>query len=193
MKTRLLLAALLTLAGARVWAQGAREKAWQLLKSGQELTRAAKYDEAEKVILQARDADPDYPDVYANLGYLYCAQGDRAKALDAYGHLLALRPDDEYGRKAFKRLFFDGQFPRSLRAPYLTLSPVAFTTDEVRLTGPGGESRRRIAYTTSLLFHEDMGRGQGPVAVPLPVTGNKVECKVNRACYGFVLPPDSDR
>lgn len=174
------------------WAQTAREKAWELLQTGQELVLAAKYEEAERVFLQARDLDPEYPDVYANLGYLYAQQGDRARALEAYGRLLALRPDDSYGRAAFKRLFYDGQFPRSLRVQDLAASPVAFTTDEVRVLTPA-EQRQPIAYTTSLLFHEDMKRGGGPVKVPLPVTGNQAECEVNRSVYGFVGLPGGEQ
>ena len=68
MRHRLLAAlALLTVAMGPLLAQDARNQAWQLLRSGQELTRAGRYDEAEKAILQARDLDPKYPEVYANL------------------------------------------------------------------------------------------------------------------------------
>lgn len=194
MRHRILVAlALLTAAMGPLLAQDARNQAWQLLRSGQELTRAGRYDEAEKAILQARDLDPKYPEVYANLGYLYATRGDRGRAVDAYGQLLVLRPDHEYGREAFKKLFFDGQFPRILRAPLLALSPVAFTTDEVRLLTPAGEVKRGLAYTNSLLFHEDMPRGGSPVSVPLPVTSAQASALVNRSCYGFVLPADSDR
>lgn len=189
------LSALLLLAclAPAAWAQTPRQKAWELLQTGQELVRAAKYDEAERVFLQARDLDPEYPEVYANLGYVYAEQGDRARALDAYGRLLMLKPDDGYGRAAFKRLFYDGQFPRSLRPQDLAASPVAFTRDEVRFLTPAGEERQEIAYTTSLLFHEDMKRGGGPVKVPLPVTGNQAECEVNRSVYGFMGMPGTDR
>ncbi|NPV47372.1 MAG: tetratricopeptide repeat protein [Armatimonadetes bacterium] len=174
------------------WAQTPRQKAWELLQTGQELLRAAKYEEAERVFLQARDLDPEYPDVYANLGYLYAERGDRARALEAFGQLLALRPDDSYGRAAFKRLFYDGQFPRSLRPQDLAASPVAFTRDEVRFLTPG-DQRQPIAYTTSLLFHEEMKRGGGPVTVPLPVTGNQADCEVNRSVYGFLGMPGAEQ
>lgn len=187
-----LIALLLLVMAALAQAQEARQKAWGLLRDGQEAMRAGRYEDAERLIGQARDADPNYPDVYANLGFLY-EHRDRVKALDAYGHLLTLRPEDDYGRSAFKRLFFEGPFPRVLRAPYLAFSPVNFTTDEVRLVTAAGPVRRRLAYTTSLLFHEDMDRGAGPVAVPMPVTGTQAVCQVNRSCYGYVMPADTDR
>jgi hypothetical protein len=38
-----------------------------------------------------------------------------------------------------------------------------------------------------------MKRGQGPVKVPLPVTGNQADCEVNRSAYGFLSVPNSER
>lgn len=193
MRTGLLLLILSVLFSPAALAQGDRARAWDLITGAQELIKTGRFEEAQRRLLQARDLDPAYPEVHANLGYLYVTSGDRAQALDAYGQLLTLRPDHEYGRSAFRKLFHEGPFPRVMRAPFMAFSGVAFENDEVRLQTASGELRRRLAYTTSLLFHEDMGRGQGPVAVRLPVTGNALSSPLNRSCYGYVMPPDTDR
>ncbi|MGE5530548.1 MAG: hypothetical protein ACM3VW_00355, partial [Bacteroidota bacterium] len=77
--------------------------------------------------------------------------------------------------------------------PYLGLSGVSFTNDQVRLLKGPAEEIQRIAYTTSMLFHEDMDRGSAPLSIPLPVTGNTLSAEVNRSCYGYTMPPQSDR
>lgn len=169
------------------------KQAWELLQPGRELLKAGNYAEAEKKFLAARDVDPRCADVFLNLGSLYAFLKDKPKALEAYGQLLTLKPDNDWGRRETKRLFFEGQFPRVIRATYLPFSSVGFANDQVRLVGPSGETSRRLAYTTSLLFHEDMGRGAGPVKIALPVTGNAQSSEVNRSCYGFTMPADSDR
>lgn len=178
------------LAGAQDDTHG---QAWALLQPGRDLLKAGNYAEAEQKFLAARDCDPRCPDVYLNLGTLYAILKDKPKAVDAYGQLLTLKPDNEWGRREMKRLFFEGQFPRVIRATYLPFSGVGFANDQVRLLGPSGETNRRITYTTSMLFHEDMGRGDGPVMVALPVTGNAESSAVNRSCYGFTMPADGDR
>jgi len=185
-----------------------RQQAAELLKTAQELVAAARFEEAERKLQDARALDPAYPAVYSNLGYLYDAWRERlkdigtadqiialrTKALDAYGQLLTLWPDDAYGREHIKPLFYQGQFPRVIRAPYLAFGSVGFVNDEVRV----GDLTRRLAYTNSLLFHEDMKREGGPrdgepAQIPVPVTGEKVYCQVNRSCYGYTMAADSDR
>lgn len=170
-----------------------RQQAFALLQAAQDLVKAGQYAAAEQKLQAARELDPRYPDVYLMFGYLYSSMGDRARALEAYGQLLTLKPDSDYGRKEIRRLFYSGEFPRSVRAPYLAFSGVGFANEEVRLQAAAGTATRRLAYTTSLLFHEDMKGGGGPVEIALPVTGDEVRCLVNRSRYGFLLPPDNDR
>lgn len=202
----------LGLAPCLLWAQdGAtpspkREQIWKLFTGADEQIKAGNYQEAEKLLLQAKDLDPNYDWTYENLGCLYdtwhqalaqTATSEqltslRTRALEAYGQLVTLRPDHPKGRAQVKRLFYDGEFPRVIRAPYLAYSGVGFTSDEVRAAGV----TRRIAYTNSLLFHEDMKRGPGPappVQIPVPVTGEKRSWPVNRSCYGYTMGPDTDR
>ena len=174
-------------------AQEKRQQAWDLLCKAAELTKARDYAAAERQVLAARELDPAYPDVYANLGALYALWGDKGKALEAYGQLLTLKPDSDFGRRAVKQLFHEGAFPRTVRAPYLAYSGIGCANDEVRLGEIPGGPVVRLTYTSSLLYHEKMGRGQGPVAIPVPVTGNSATCLVNRTCYGFVAAPESDR
>jgi tetratricopeptide (TPR) repeat protein len=177
-------------------AQGNREQTWELIGAAQKLIETQQYGEAEAKLLQAKALEPEYPDVYSNLGYLYYKWGHRAKAMDAYGQLLSLRPDHAEGRKAMKLLFYSGDFPRTVRAPYLAFSGVGFATDEVRVQTAEGEGRRRIAYTTSMLFHEAMKQPGKPAtvpAIPIPVTAEKAVCRVNRSCYGYVMDADSDQ
>ncbi len=185
-----------------------RQQAAALLKSAQELITAGRYEEAERKLQDARALDANYPAVYSNFGYLYDAWRERlrdiapadqiialrTKALDAYGQLLTLWPDDAYGREHTKALFYQGHFPRVIRAPYLAFGGVGFVNDEVRV----GDLTRRLAYTNSILFHEDMKREGStrdgePVQVPVPVTGEKVFAQVNRSCYGYTMAADSDR
>lgn len=174
-------------------AQDNRQQTWDLLKAARDLTNAQKYAEAEAKLQQAKELDPKYPDVYSNLGYLYCRWPNHAKAMEAYEQLLALRPDSAEARSGIKYLFHIGDFPRAVRAPYLAFSGVGFANDEVRAQTSAGDAVRRIAYTTSLLFHEAMERGDPPVEVPIPVTAAKAVCRVNRSCYGYVMDADSDR
>ena len=133
------------------------------------LIAAGRYEDAERKLQEARDLDPTYPAVYSNFGYLYDAWREhvkdvattdqiialRTKALDAYGQLLTLSPDDAYGREHIKPLFYEGYFPRAVREPYLAFSSVGFVNDVVRV----GDLTRRLAYTNSVLFHEDTKRG----------------------------------
>lgn len=194
MKRALLPVILLVLLPALGHAQDdANKQMWDLLRPGCDLLTAGDYAEAEKKFLAARDLYPRSPDVYLNLGNLYALLKDKPQAVEAYGQVLTLKPDNEWGRREMKRLFFDGEFPRVIRASFLPFSGVGFTNDQVVLSGPSGNTTRRLAYTTSLLFQEDMGRGDGPVKVPLPVTGNAEFSLVNRSCYGFTMPADGDR
>jgi len=48
-----------------------REQAAALLKTAQGLIAAARFEEAERNLQNARGLDADYPAVYSNLGYLY--------------------------------------------------------------------------------------------------------------------------
>jgi hypothetical protein len=179
-----------------------RQEADALVLAGRTLLAQGNFAEAEKKLLAARDLDPRYPDIYSNLGVLYIQLKDKAKALDAFGQLLTLKPENEYGRNELKRLFYTlgknqpgdlGLFPRQIRAPHLGFSGVSFTSDQVRLLKGSTDETQRIAYTTSMLFHEDMDRGSAPISVPLPVTGNTLSAEVNRSCYGFTMAPQSDR
>ncbi len=170
-----------------------RQKAWQLIKEARELILAGRFAEAEQKLLRAKELDPTYPEIYVNLGYLYNDRvwPNREKALEAYGQLLLLRPERQDAREQMRRLFYEEgkPFPRLIRAPYLAFSGVNFALEEVQI----GSQRQGIAYTTSILFHEEMSREGEPVRVPLPATGNKAFCAVNRSCYGYILDAQSDR
>jgi lipopolysaccharide biosynthesis regulator YciM len=55
---------------------------------------AAVYDEAEKVLLRARDVRPDDPNVYLQLAQYYNRQGEFAKTIDALEQRAAREPDN---------------------------------------------------------------------------------------------------
>ncbi|MEN6644833.1 MAG: tetratricopeptide repeat protein [Armatimonadia bacterium] len=187
-----LLVVLIMLVVGPAMAQDQRRQVSDLLKSAQDLIKSGRYAEAEAKLLQAENLEPGYPGVYSNYYDLYAATGEWAKALDACGKLLMLRPDYPNARETMKLLFYEHPFPRRLRAPYLAFSSTGFANDEVRLLTPEGETARRLAYTTSMLFHEDMKRGASAVEVPIPVTASSVKCTVNRSCYGYTMPADTD-
>jgi YaiO family outer membrane protein len=65
-----------------------------LLGRGIVYARLKRWAEAEADLEAAAKASPGYADVWSALGNSYQWSDQPAKAVDAYGHLLALRPDD---------------------------------------------------------------------------------------------------
>jgi len=184
-------------AGPRVWAD--REEAVRLVKEARQLIAVDKYNEARHKLAQAAEADVRYPEIYANLGYLDELTATKEQALAHYGHTLQLQAEHKYARSRFRHLFFAGPFPRWISLGFMKYSPVSVAVDscQVRstdLAGPARRYQRRFAYTTSLLFPEEMGRGDPAPAIKIPAAGEAsgLTAVVNRASYGWVMSPDSD-
>jgi len=169
----------------------------ELIEQSQQLVDEGDRDAAMDRLLQALEIAPDRPSVHAHLGYLYELQDEPLKALASYGRLLELRPGDQYGHDRITGLFFEGQFPRKLRLGLLQYSPVSFVTDTCRVELDTGlhELDRRIAYTTGVIFPEDMEDGQGPIVKDIPSAGGQGvvgKASFNRACYGYVAVPEGE-
>ncbi len=169
----------------------------ELIRESQELVEAGDAPGALAKLDEAARLAPDYPAVHANLGYLHEREKDTLGALDSYARLLELRPDDEYGRARVKHLFFGGTFPRALRMSLLQFSPVSFVTDESRLRAADAvaEVTRRIAYTTGMLYPDQMADGGAPVVTEIPSAGGQGavgSASFNRVCYGYTSAPGSD-
>lgn len=189
------LALLMLAAAAGAWGQqgeSKRQRAWNLVREAQELIAAGRTNEALERLEDAAATDPTYVEVHANFAYLFTLTGERDKALRAAENVLLLRPDHAYGRQVIKTIYYEGEFPRTIPFTSLAFSPVSFATDETLISGPEGLVRHRIAYTTSMLFHEQMDRSSGPVKVSIPVAAHNLHTLVNRSVYGFAIPPGGD-
>ncbi len=191
--------ALVVVLGLPAWCQDddARTKAVALVRESQELAAAGDTEGARAKLEEALKADPKYPSIYANLGYLYERGGDKVRALENYAQLLRLRPSDEYGRERISHIFYGGEFPRKLRMSLLKFSPVSFITDECLLTAPGSvtQVKRRLAYTSGLLFPEQMGDSGGAMTTDIPSAGGQGvvgQAQFNRVGYGFITRPESE-
>jgi tetratricopeptide (TPR) repeat protein len=174
-----------------------RAKVMELIRESQELGDQGDYQAAMDCLLQALEIAPDNPSVHAHLGYLYEVEGQPLKALTSYGRLLELRPEDQYGRDRITHLFFGAEFPRRLRLGLLQFSPVSFVTDQCRIRpdAAGDELSRRIAYTTGVVFPEEMEHGGAPITVDIPSAGGQGvvgQARFNRVSHGYVAVPGSD-
>lgn len=174
-----------------------RARAAQLVREAQALADDGRRDQAMARLLQALELAPDYPSIYAHMGYLHELEGNTTKALASYGQLLELQPGDEYARARITHLFLGGKFPRRLRTSLLRFSPVSFVTDECRIEAPVGvdELRRGIAYTSDVIYPEEMKRGDGPLEKDIPSAGGQGvvgTALFNRVCYGFIAVPEGD-
>jgi hypothetical protein len=181
-----------------------RASAQALLAQVRPLLDAGKYDEARSLLNQAVAADPQFPDVWANLGYLDELQTNYDAALAEYGRALSLFPDLIYAQQRFRGLFYGHAFPRTIPLDQLNLVPVALTADEARAvsglpTDPGVRTER-IAYTTGILYPDQM-RTTGassalgaPLTLPLPGVGEAgTTVSFNRVCYGYTAASVPDR
>jgi len=174
-----------------------RAKVAELIQQSQRLADEGDRTAAMDRLLRALEIAPDNPSIHAHMGYLYELEDQPLKALSSYGRLLELRPDDEYGRGRITHLFFGGPFPRRLKLSLLTYSPVSFVTDQCRVQlGAGLDGlQRRIAYTTGVVFPEEMEDGAGPVVTEIPSAGGQGvvgRARFNRACYGYVAVPEGE-
>lgn len=177
--------------------QEALDRVAELIRESQQLVDAGDGDAALGKLLEAMEIAPDYPRIHSHLGYLYELEGRKLQALSAYGRLLELRPDDSYGRERITHLFFADEFPRRLRLDLLQFSPISFVVDQTRVTldEPQHELSRRIAYTSGVLFPEEMQYGEGPITVSIPSAGGQGvvgSARFNRAVHGFTAVPEGD-
>lgn len=174
-----------------------RARVAELVRQSQQLADEGNRNAAMDRLLQALEIAPDNPSVHAHMGYLYELQEQPLRAFASYGRLLELRPDDEYGRDRITHLFFGGDFPRKLKLSLLAYSPVSFVTDQCRVRLGSGldELERRIAYTTGVVFPEEMEDGGGPVVTEIPSAGGQGvvgEARFNRVCHGYVAVPEGE-
>lgn len=152
--------------------------------------------QAEALLMQAIKAAPHIP-AFLALGELYEATDRKEEAFEVYGHvLLRLEPENRAARERVRRLFFGGRFPREARLQYLGLGPVSFTVDRCLLSDDYAArpvSDRRLAYTTSLLFPEELTRGKAAPWIRLPASsGVFANLMYNRVAYGMAADPGTE-
>lgn len=185
-------------AAAPAWCDGAEDGARvaELIRQSQRLADEDDHEAAMDRLLEALEIDSDRPSIHSHMGYLYELQDKPLKALESYGRLLELRPEDDYGRERITGIFFDGEFPRRLRLGLLRFSPVSFVTDVCRMQFDGPDQlQRRIAYTTGPIFAEEMEDGGGPMTKSIPSAGGQGvagEARFNRSSYGYVAVPEGE-
>jgi tetratricopeptide (TPR) repeat protein len=64
----------------------------ELIQNGINFAREGRLEEAEKAFIQVRDADPNNPDCYTNLGVILRQQGKVDAALASYQYALSIDP-----------------------------------------------------------------------------------------------------
>ncbi|HEY3397156.1 MAG TPA: hypothetical protein VGM19_05785 [Armatimonadota bacterium] len=178
-------------------ARADRAAALPLLEQARGQVEATQYDEARQSLQAALQADPTFLDALLYLGYLEELTGQADAAVAAYGRALLLAPTNQYARDHYHAIFYGPHFPRRIPVEQLPLSPVPLTLDAAHAEPAsvlGGPNRtERLAYTTGLLFPDQMRSGGAVLSVPLPSAG--VEAKqmanFNRVCYGFTAPAGS--
>jgi YaiO family outer membrane protein len=106
--------------------------------------RLQRWDKAERDLSAAAAAAPDYADVWSALGNVYLWSGQPAKAVDAYTHLVSLRPDDAGARAARERALREaGHGPEAraavepARAPVAAMLPAAIAATPDGFTNAG--------------------------------------------------------
>ncbi len=177
-----------------------RTEAVTLVEEAQQLIQQEKREGARAKLQAALQADPTYAETYATLGHLHELDGEVEQAVDSYGHALELAPNHSFAQIRMHHLFYEAHFPRWVKLDYLKFSPISVVVDtcQTKLPGalqPGAVVRHDFAYTTSLIFPEEMGRTDPAVKVRIPSTGNgsPIYATVNRVCYGLVKRPNSQR
>lgn len=167
-----------------------------LVAQAARLTEQGDAAHAEALLMQAIKAAPHIP-AFLALGELYEATDRKEEALEVYGHVLSrVEPDEPTARARVRRLFFEGRFPREAQLQYLGLGPVSFTVDRCLLSDDYAArpvATRRLAYTTSLLFPEELTRGKAAPWVRLPASsGVFANLMYNRVAYGMAADPGTD-
>ena len=175
-----------------------RAAAQTLLAQARPLVDAGKYDDARPLLNQAVAADPQLPDAWANLGWLDELQTNYDAALAEYGRALSLFPDMVYAQERFRGLFYGHRFPRQIPLDQLNLVPVTLTADEARaVTGLPLDSAvrsERIAYTTGVIYPDQMRETGALLTLPLPGEGGAgTTVSFNRVCYGYTAAPVAGR
>ncbi len=168
-----------------------------VVTQAEELARQGKSREAEELLVGAIQAGKAPGAVFLALGRLFEAGDRKEEALEVYGHLLTQPGAREpVAKERFYRLFYEGRFPRQVRARNLPFSPVVYTADTCRLSPEfhtSQQSARVFVYTTSLLFPEEMTRERPAPWVTLPVGGTPpVSQMINRVAYGLIGDPEKD-
>ena len=177
-----------------------RTEAVSLVEEAQQLIEQAKYDPARAKLQAALKTDPTYAEAYATLGHLHELDGQVEQAIDSYGHALELAPNHSFAQLHIRHLFYEAHFPRWLKLDYLDFSPIFAVVDTCQTKLPNQDQpetviRHDFAYTTSLIFPEEMGRTDPAVKVHIPSTGSgsPIYATVNRVCYGLLKRPNSRR
>ncbi len=168
-------------------------QARELVRQAAALSKDEQYDEALQRLRQAQELAPDYAPAQSWLAHIYELTGQKEQALTHVAALLALEPEDEYGRAAARRLFYQAPFPRALNRAMLAISPIEFTVDSCMLGEdrmPGCPPRLTICYTTSPKFPEDAGEGGAVRERSLPLAGPEAPTeRFNRVVYGYLEAP----
>ncbi len=172
-----------------------RAEAADLVQQAGQLLDQGKEQEAREKLAAALKDDRTYPEVHANLGYLQELSGEIEQALDCYGRTLELAPAHTYAQQRLRHLFYEERFPRRLNFNYLRFSPLSAVVDscQVKLPDAALPQRFEFAYTTSLLFPEEMGRNDLAPQIPVPAgRDSRIYATVNRVSYGLIKRSHSD-
>ena len=162
-----------------------------------ELVKQGKTQEAEQALLEALPTHGASVPILMPLADIFATDDRKEEAIELYGRVLTkLDPKYAEAAKRLKRLFYDGRFPRELSLSLLGVSPVAFTVDACRLAPEfhvSPDATRRFAFSTSLLFPEELTRNTHAPWIALPATGGQSASQMyNRVLYGLLDDPGSE-
>jgi hypothetical protein len=167
------------------------------LKQADQLLADGKKDEAEKVLLQAvKDAPRDTAPML-RLASLYESLDRKEEAFELCAHILTnLDPKQAEAETMIQRLVYRGRFLRECPVSFLKYVPVSASVDSCRLSREfrfSGEPERYFAYTTSLLFPEELTSGKPAPWIPLPTSiGKAASTMYNRLAYGMLGDPGGE-
>jgi len=167
------------------------------VEQARKLMQAGDDGAAEALLLEVlKSSEPPLRAITA-LAELYEGSDRLEEAIELHGHILgSIDKDNEDSKRAFARLFYGGRFPREIRLRHLAYSPIQATIESCTLSGQfhfGKADQRMLAYTTSLLFPEELAAGRVAPWVRLPAGANThANSMYNRVCYGLLADGGSD-
>lgn len=140
-----------------------------LLNLASSLRREGKLQDAEKVLLKAKEIAPNAPLVYYYLGLIHYKRGDVSRAADAYEKTIALAPDSVEGQVA-RQILSDiarkksQAEPVNIERPWNAFAQFGIEYDDNVNAESGGEKDGAFRLTQSLAGNYRLLR-EGPLAI----------------------------